>query len=287
MTAAQGLYAEGLAVVATDTNWVVVATIPAASFTAGATYLILGNAFASMPSSTNEVRMLLTHGMGPTAFTDAAQAAEQTSTVQQHVFSWMYVFTQPGTAEDVQMWASSSSTTDVTAQLGQIFALKLGDVGAQNTDWYYTEDTVDYTTTASKVSKASVTFTPNGTDDWLIVGYANQTVGSTSANYRADINDSVAGILDQLDIEGEDLATEFRGYVLMRVVTPTAVSHTFSIRFSHETTAGVIQFNNIFALNLNKFAQHAFSFDAASIQPAASPSWTTTRTIGPTPGHHG
>jgi len=283
MAAAQSAYAEGTAVTATSTTWVDVCSISAGSFTAGKQYLILASAFARYTSSLNEVRMRLVHGSTPTEFTDASLAAELTADNQKTNFGWMYVFTQPGTAEAVTLQISISSTGTGTCDLGQIFALNLDDVGAQNTEWYYTEDTTDYTTTGSKVSKASITFTPNGTDDWLIIGNAMQLPGSVTANYQMDLNDSVAGALVSIDIEGEDTTNDKRGHLLMTTVTPSNASHTYSMRFSHETTAGTVYSNRIFALRLNRFSQHSFSSAAAQDTPAASPTWTTTRTLAPTP----
>ena len=284
MTAAQGLYAENT----TDTNvssttFTDVCSIAAGSFTAGATYLILACAIFQENSSANESRVRLVHGTVPTVFDDASLAWEQTATAHYSTAGWMTVFTQPGTAELVKIQAANSSTSTTTVMLGQIFALKLDDVGAQNTDWFYTEDLVDYTTTGSKVSKASVTFTPNGTDDWLIIGQFAQKPGATNSNYLADLNDSVAGVLTGIDIEGEDTTNEVRGHMLCAVVTPTNASHTFSMRFSHETTAGTVLSNRIFAINLNKFNQHAFQATAGALAPAASPTFTNAATIAPTP----
>ncbi len=284
MSDAQALYAEKVTdTTAATTTWVDVCSLAAASFTANKKYLILANVFLTSTGSASEVRARLVHGTTPTEFDDAALAIETANTNQQGICaSWLTVFTQPGTTELVKLQIANSSTDTTTAQLGQIFALNLDDVGVQNTDWFYTEDLVDYTTTASKVSKASVTFTPNGTDDWLISGSFAEVPGSVTANYLADLNDSVAGVLTSLDIEGEDVTNELRGHVLMVVVTPTNASHTFSLRFSHETTAGTVRSNRIFAINLNKFAQHVASFNAAAEAPAATPSWTTTRTLSPT-----
>lgn len=285
MAAAQGLYAEDVSgTVATDTTYVDICSIAAASFVAGETYLIIANLIGTSTSGANEVRAKLVHGTVPTDFTDGLLLAEVANTNQQSmVFGWMYVYTQPGTTELVKLQLSSSDTSDVRCELGQIFALSLTDVGVEDTDWRYNEVTADYTTTGSMVAQASETFTPNGTDDWLIIGQFAQVPGSTSANYRAELHDSVAGVLTSLDIEGEDTVNEIRGHTLMRVVTPTNASHTFSIRFQHETTAGTVLSSRLFALNLEKFSQHSDTFNAAEATPAASPTFTNIATVSPTP----
>ena len=287
MTAAVGKYAEGLNVTAASATWVDVATLAAGEFVANKTYLILALGFIRIATSaTNEVRMRLVHGT--TEFTDCSGAYEGQADVQNFTYGYLTVFTQPGTAELVKLQISTSATNTVTADLGQIFVLKLSDDFSAD-DWKYAEQLTDYTTTASRgdtssTEAASVTFTPNGTDDWLVFGNFYLTPASTADNYRGSLFDSVEGLdAPMIDEEGEDATNENRSHLLMRVYTPSAVSHTFQLRFSHETTAAVIKSSRIFAINLNKFAQHAFSYAAADDTPAASPSWTTTRTLSPTP----
>lgn len=285
MAAAQGLYAENVADTdATTTTWVDICEISAGSFNINETYLIIANVLATNSSGSSEVRLRLVHGTTPTEFTDASHAWEVANLQQQGLCDgWMTVFTQPGTAELVKLQVSSSGTDTARAHMGQIFALNLDDVGSEDTEWRFNEVTVDYTTTTTMTAQASETFTPNGTDDWLIIGQFEQVPGATSANYRAELHDSVAGVLTSLDIEGEDTVTELRGHMLMRVVTPTNASHTFSIRFQHETTAGTVRSSRLFCLNLSVFRQHNSVFTAAEDTPAAAASWTTTQTLAPTP----
>jgi len=290
MTAAVGKYAQGLNVTAATTAWVDVATLAAGEFEANKTYLIIVHGFIRIATSAaNEVRMRVVHGTTPTEFTDCSGAYEGQADVQNFTYGYLTVFTQPGTAEQVKLQISTSATNTVTADLGQIFVLKLSDDFSVD-DWKYAEQLTDYTTTASRgdcsaAEAASVTFTPNGTDDWLVFGNFYLTPAGTADNYQGSLFDSVEGLdAPMIDEEGEDTVNENRSHLLMRAYTPSAVSHTFQLRFSHETTTHTIKSSRIFAINLNKFAQHAFSYAAADEQPATSPSWTTTRTLSPTPG---
>lgn len=288
MTAAQGLYAEGKAITANSTTWVDVATIADGSFTAGDKYLIVASALVRSTSSAEDTRLRLVHGAGPTAFTDGSASYELLANVQETNIGWAYLFTQPGGgAETVKIQVSTSSTATVTVELGQIFALNLDDVGTEDTDWRHNEVTADYTTTSSFVAQASETWTPNGTDDYLVIAHGVVTAVVTTTSHGMRINDSVAGVLSAIDVEGEDATNDIRSYLLMSVYTPSNASHTISADFMHTTNAVTVSSSRIFVLNLNKFAQHAFSYDAAEDAPAAAPNWTTTRTVSPTPSSTG
>ncbi len=282
MAAAQALYAEGKAVTANSTSWVDVCTIAAASFTAGKKYLILASALMRVNDSAGEGRMRLVHGTTPTLFTDADCAYENTANVQETNPGWLTMYTQPGTAELVKLQVSCSGAITTTVELGQILAINLDDVGVEDTDYRYNEVTADYTTTASYADQALETFTPNGSDKWLIIGQATYDIAASNSNYRMRLNDSVAGALVTLDIEGEDTTNEKRQHLCMAVVTPTAVSHTFSVQFNHESTAHTVYSSRIFCLNLNKFAQVVSSSNAAGYAPPAV-SWGNCLTVAPTP----
>ena len=290
MAAAQGLYAEGLNVSASTTAWVDVCTIAAGSFTASKKYLILAIAhIRSDTSSANETRVRLVHGGTPTLFTDANSAYEETSADQDTVVGWMEVWTQPGTAELVKLQVSSSSTSTHRVILGQIFALKLDDDLTLNTDYFYNEVTGDYTTTVTPTAQASVTFTPNGTDSYLVIAQsAVDTVGITTEYYQS-IYDSVEGLdTPKIEVESEDATNEYRNYLLARVFTPSAASHTFSTRISGETAGDHIALSSrIFVIRLNKFAAFGQAYTAAEDQPVAAASWETEQTLSVTPTVNG
>lgn len=282
MTALAAKTAQGINVTASTTSWVTVAQITAGNLTAGVKYLIVASAFVRHASGANESRLRLVHGATPTLFDDGSAAYEETSAAQETSVGWMYVWTEPGTAEAITLEVSSSSTTTVTVEWGGVVAIPLTDL-TEDTHYRYNEVLADYTTTASFADQALETFTPNGTDDWLIIGHGVISGVQTTTNYRMRLNDSVAGALATIDIEGEDNTNEIRSHLMMAVVTPTNASHTFSVQFNHETTAHTVRSSRIFCLNLNSLRNHAFSRNVAAEAPAASPTWTTTRTIAPTP----
>src|SRR3990167_8958019 len=115
------------ATAATSTAWVDLATIAAVDFEAGKTYLILANQICQNSSASAEGRIRLVHGTTPTVFDDASLAYEGFATNQKHLVSYMFFYTQPGTAELVKLQISSSTTNTTTNFLSQIIAIKLSD----------------------------------------------------------------------------------------------------------------------------------------------------------------
>jgi len=284
MTEAGHAYAQGLAVVATDTNNVTVATIPNTSFTANEKYWILGNGFFRIASSATQAIVELLHGTTPTVFPDGTLSYELTLDTQEANFAFQEFFTQPGTAEQILMRARSGATQDVTVELGQIAAISLTDIGTEGTEYHTHEVTADYTTTATFTDQAAVTFTPNGSDVWLISGWYAVRPLDTAAAIMGRIANNGNEDSSRSHEEGEDTAADNRGRLLMWVGVPTNASHTFSVQFADLGTAGTIFRSNIIAINLTAcFAQNAFSFATAEDTPATTPSWTTTRTVAPTP----
>lgn len=283
----QALTAQGINVATSSPHatYREVCKIAAASFTPSATYLIIVSAFVRAASSANEALMRLSHNTTP--FTDGTLAYELTSTTQKANLGWLYTYTQPGTPQDIILEVANASTSQTTVEWAGIVAINLDDLGTQGTDYFFNEVTSDYSTTSSYVDQAAVTLTANGTDDYLIIAQGVLSGVSTTTNHQMRINDSVAGALATIDVEGEDATNETRGYLMMTAVTPSAASHTFSAQFAHETNSVSVLSSRIFSVSLSKFAQHAISRDVAAQQPAASPSWTTTQTVAPTPSATG
>lgn len=286
--AATGLYCESTNATAATTTWVDVCQIDASSFVAGKKYLILASAFLGNSNSASLVGARLVRGLTPTAFTDSTSAIE-TAGDQKTAYGYFTVFEQPGGgAELIKLQINNSAVDTTTMTLGQVFALKLSDDFVEGTDWHYTEVTTDYTTTTAfsgtdSTEAASVTFTPNGTDNWLVL--VNAAVGSLSLTspYRMSLFGSVETTDEpSITLEGED-AADIRNHLLTMAFTPTAASHIYHPRFNHSSTAVVVNSSRTFALNLNKFRQNAFTYLITEEQPAASPTWTTTRTLSPTP----
>lgn len=256
------------------------AVIPAASFVAGHDYLIIGIAYAEILSTSQEVAVRILHDT--TEFDDGRGLYENNSQSPdtKAPILFMRKFTQPGTTELIALEVGSTGTADVTADL-MLIALDLTDVGSGFYHW--SENLTDQGTTTSFVSGASVTFTPNGTDEYLVIADAAIFGGAAADNHQMRISDSVAGALQTIDVEGEDPVNEIRQYLLGAAYVPTNVSHTLAAQFSHESTSVTVRSSRIFALNLNRFAAKATNATAGSQTPATAASWTTAATVSPTP----
>lgn len=288
MPSAQALYAESIADVTAATTYVNVCTISAGSFTGSAKYLILAIADLSGSGSANEHYVRLQHG--GVNFTDGEFVHDPGQGADGgQIYSWMYVFTQPSSPEAVALDIKGESTGVATSKFGQIVAINLDNIGTENTDWYYNEVTADYTTTTTPTAQASITFTPNGTDDWLVIGHAVQGKPSVVADGNSagfEIHNSVTGTVNPktlAEYEDVDLGDEIRGFIGMRVYTPTNVSHTFSVRPYHVNASCVFDSSRIFALKLNKFAQKIFSYTDGAVTPGTAGNWTTVASVSFTP----
>src|SRR3990167_7677832 len=130
MANVQVLYAEDIsgAITANSTAWVDVCSIAAGSFTAGAKCLIIANQNTHNDSASEEGRIRLVHGTTPTVFDDASLAFES-GVNGEHLVSYMFLFTQPGTTELIKLQISSSSTNVTTSDWGQIIVINLDDIG--------------------------------------------------------------------------------------------------------------------------------------------------------------
>lgn len=280
----QVLYAEDIsgAITANSTTWVDVCSVAAASFTASKKYLIIANQVTSNSNAAAEGRIRLVHGLTPTVFDDASLAFES-GTGAEHGLHYMFFYTQPGTTELVKLQISSSSTNVTTSVFGQIIPINLDDYGTDSVDFFQAEDLLDYTMTATPTAKATTaSFTPNGTDRYLFIGHMIYDVVGITTQIGFQLIDSVAGVLNSCQQEGEDGTNDFLGHNLFWVGVPTNVARTVAV--APFNSAGAIMLaSRVIAINLAKFSQSAGVFDATEVDPAASPTYTTLASVAPTP----
>lgn len=286
MANAQILEAHGSNVTSSTTAWVDVATLAAASFTANTEYLILAFATGTMASSANELRLRLVHGATPTEFTDASDAEEIVASSTRVGVGWMVRFSQGASTEDVKVQVSSASTQLATAEYAGILAIRLSDLGTENTDWRWNEVTADLTLTTTYQDGASVTFTPNGTDKYLYIGQAAWVPGSTTA--QTDIHLTVDGTEVVLSSEeGEDTALEVRNRLFVWAGTPSAASHTVKLQAKGETAGGTLLSSRVIAINLAKFDQAFIATGSGPTALTEAAGWINLATVSVTPNATG
>jgi len=273
-----------------NTTWVDAATISAASFTANKEYLLICICDVSGSGASTEKGMRVVHGSTPTVFDDATTSMDVAATGEKLSVGWLFRFSQPGTVEDVKIqFNRSGGSGTVTHEYSTIIAMKLSDDLVENTDYYWNEALTDTADAASMTSRASVTFTPNGTDTWFIIGQASWDVAAAS-EFSMRLHDSV-GPVDYGDEDAskgynaQDTATDLFNMLFGVGVVPSNAAHTFSVQ-TISSTSDTVRSSRIFALNLNKFAQRAVVYNSAADTPGAV-MWETEATVSPTPNATG
>jgi hypothetical protein len=283
LAAAEMLYAETVSPVnETTTTFEDCAEIAAGSFTAGDTYLILGNAYVRCSSASNNLHARLVNGPdgSESAFTDGSWTIDIAGGGGDAFYNcqWAYVYDQPGGGArqvKIQIARSADGANSVNCDMSQIVAINLSDL-VENTDWWDNEVTADYTNTTSFVDQANVTFTANGTDTYLAIGAFVADINNNTGQLEARLEDSVAGALEPLySVEGSDTA-ETKGGLVIRAYVPSAASHNIAIQTRDETgTANSIVSTRLILIRLNAFDQ----FQVAYTEAEDAGSWPTFETV--------
>ncbi|HEY4720697.1 MAG TPA: hypothetical protein VII92_02530, partial [Anaerolineae bacterium] len=163
-----------------------------------------------------------------------------------------------------------------------IIAIKLSDDFVEGTDFHWQEILTDGADAASFTDRAGVTFTPNGSDRWLVAGQASFDPTATGVNHRMEVQDSVGPTsYGTCDWSSNDVDDTYNFLYFFGLV-PTAASHTFKVR-TLSATSTTVRSSRILTLNLAKFVDSASDYTAGSTTPATAPSWTTVATVSPTP----
>src|SRR3990172_3038984 len=286
MADAQVLHAQSVAEpTSASTTWVEGASIAAGSFTTGKEYLIIAIEKIRTSAGTTDRGSRLVHGATPTEFTDADTWMDPVVSSERLSVGWLTRFTQPNPTEAIAtQFNRKEGAGTITHMFSSIIAIKLSDDFTENTDFFWNEATGDVADAASMTSRAAITFTPNGRDRWLIIGQASWDIANTGVNFSMRINDSVGpanygddGTRGYASQDTDDLY-HFMYFV---AVTPSNASHTFSVQTKSAVTE-TVRSTRIIALNLNKFAQRANVYTAASDTPTGG-SWETEATLAPTP----
>lgn len=290
MTSATVLHAQSVTeTTANSTTWVDVVSIVDTQFTAGHEYLLIAVCNVKGSSGVTDKGMRFVHGTTPTLFEDAQARMDPTVSDERLSVGFMHRFTQPGTRETIKLQiALLENSGTITNMYSSIIAIDLADF-TENTDFYWNEATGDATDAASFTSRASVTFTPNGTDKWLLIGQATWDIGATGTNFSILIRDSVGptfyGDTAPLGYPSQDTNDQYP-FIYWVGVTPSNASHTFAVQTQSSTSQTVLS-TRILALNLAKFSQSEIAYTAASDTPATDGSWETEASVSPTPSTTG
>jgi hypothetical protein len=149
---------------------------------------------------------------------------------------------------------------------------------------YNEAETRTTTTSTTYVDKVVLTFTPPSAGDYLIIVTANIDCASTSYSVYARLLQD--GSIVHNEALREPGATSDRlTFALIRKVTLTAASHTFTVQYHAENAsyAGGIGYAHIVAIRLDEFLNSYYNEVEAESSPAAANTWYDKVTVSYTP----
>lgn len=238
-----------------------VLTHAAVNFVAGGKYLLMVTALCDGPNSTDHIKMRTTHG--GVAFADSEYTLEPANLNKRYNYAWFKVWTAVG-GESIDFEIACSVGLTVGADLIFITAIRLDVDLIENTDWFYAEDGVDVALSTTPVDGASVSFTSVISSHWAVLTTAQLKVTSLTVNYATSINSSGTynEVVPKGSREGED-NTNILLCTLGRVFTDlgAAVQTYKEQSFNEVANSGQRLHSAIFAINLTKFRNIAFSWD--------------------------
>jgi len=263
------------------------ATIASGSFTTGKKYLIYITAQVGYTAGDGtEVQVI----HGSTAFSGSGQWVSFAADTNRHNYTFMTVWTAVSSEGIALQYRSRlGGANTASANFVSIFAMNLSDDLTENTDWHFNEVSADDAMSTSFEDGATVTFTPTtASHDWLVLGniqvdYAAQTANTVTVRLSDGTN-----VLPQANVDVPNSALDEVGFGLARVYTLAASSTTLKVQYkvSASTTANALH-SKIFALNLNKFRNHAFAYTEAGTNLSATDYATQIQTLSITPDIQG
>jgi len=236
------------------------AVISSGSFTVGKKYLLVITAQV-VEDAGGYFFMQPRHGS--TDFAESGQyfapAGSGSGVNFRYTYGWFTVWTAVS-GEAIQLRMGVTSGNAIVNKVGML-AICLSDDVVENTDWFFAEATADASLSTTPSDGASITFTPSGASDWLVLSLARIDYSATSVIVTSKMvrsgeasSSTPAEVLDASATDQED--TRF----LARVFACTAASNTFKEQSVSGSSSSTRVYSSIFALNLNKFAAHGFTY---------------------------
>ena len=125
--------------------------------------------------------------------------------------------------------------------------------GASSATYQFTAaDSESSTTSTSYQTKATLSFTPDASDDWVILGFAEYK--GSSASYSTLVRMQVDGA-DQaiVTVEPKD-TTDYKSFAAAKVSTLSAAAHTVTLAYSSENAAATAYIRNARIVAVRKSA---------------------------------
>lgn len=175
-------------------------SIAAGSLTAGKKYLVWATAQirGSNSSSSRPAHIRVAHGS--TGFADSEYFSPQNFSLGHYrPYNWFTVWTAVSSENLVVEFKTVNADTTVYADQITLFALNISDGVAENSDWFFSEDSTDSAAlTTSWVDGASITFTPStGGQKWLVASLGQLNVSGGGSAVRSRLTRSGEGSTPQ------------------------------------------------------------------------------------------
>ncbi|MGH9909053.1 MAG: FG-GAP repeat domain-containing protein, partial [Nitrososphaerales archaeon] len=269
------------------------ASIASGSFTAGKKYLLVFTALLDV-NSASSVDGYIKAQHGSTDFAGSEMVVEPESTTTRTTYTWFTVWTAVASEGVKLQFRSGTSGTTVGADQITIFAMDLSTNLRENRDWYYNSNSVAtnipfaWTTT----NNAQITFTPiEANHDWLVMGTSRADTDAGASNQienRIRRSGEKAATLEMISQERQDGTNDRFIETLFNVTKLGAASNTFTqenrVRLGSAENVEQRTHNQIFALDLNRFTNHAFVYnDAETGQLSTTDYVTQVQTLSFTP----
>ncbi len=162
-------------------------------------------------------------------------------TTTNFVHRWWTKVNLGGTVGDIDIDVRSVDDPG-TAYLNKIelVVIRLSDFGVENTDWFFAKDTIEEVMTDAWADTigASITFTPSGVEDWVVLGAVQLIGNGGSVSAQARINREGTVLAGGWNEEWES-PTEEKRWIMWDIDTSLAASeHTVTIEAQDDSTAG-------------------------------------------------
>jgi len=280
-----------------DNTWANIpgAVINSGNFTVGEQYLLVFTALGRTDNNGDEVSFRVAHG--GTVFNESEYRVDPptsggTSSWQQ--YSWFTVWTAAN--QDITLQFTGDSVCDcVDMEADQItmFAMNLDDDFVEDQDWYYDEDFDDDNLPSpgwTGSNNAQITFTPfTANNDWLVMTSARIVLDNNGDQIETRINHAGSDFDPSVSREGEDDDEDLDIHTIFRVYTLPATSQTFTSESRKDSGADFTfrDYNEIFALNLDRFQNHTSYWNVTEIDPSTTNYDTNVATASLTPENAG
>ncbi len=255
--------------------------IAGSNFTVGEKYLILAWGSHQSDSTSAKSGIRIKHGATPFTESQTIETTQQTSTSYKTPYFWFTVW--DGLNEDIEaeIYWDGAAGTEARVEDVTVLAINVTDLIAEN-DLQYNISNTGGALDTTFTNKASITFTPNASNDtWWIMGYTQADIvdiNSDRFEARLNINGSANSPLIISGKEANDTPLYGIGFAQQLANT----SQTLSLQIRESAANQEWDSAGIFALNLSTFDTYMADSQVGEKPILSTPSdWVEQSAIDP------